>query len=93
MHKILTKITEEEGNEIEALFEKLNSLESLKLSYEESSNLLKDSSQYENVINDILVTKKGYTDWWERVVIKYSLEKHDIGKVYVDFAKNEIGVR
>lgn len=93
MHKVVARIEKEESNRIELFFERLNSLESLLLSIKEKSALERDSFLHENVMNDISITNKNYSNWWDRMVIKYSLEKYDIGKMYVDFVKNEIAIK
>jgi CXXX repeat modification system protein len=85
MKKIVGKVTEEEKNEIQTLFERKNGLIEL------SKILTADNeSLYEKLVKDIGETGTRFQQWWDRTGANYQWESHPQGHWEIDFNTNEI---
>lgn len=62
MKKIISRVTEEEKNEIQALFERRNGLNEL-------SQILtiENEALYEKLVKDLGETGAKFQDWWDRM--------------------------
>ena len=83
--KIVGKVTEEERNEIQALFERRNGLQDLaKILTADNSDL------YEKLVKDLGETGYRFQNWWDRMVEKYNWEGKDGGNWSINFDTCEI---
>lgn len=85
MGKIVGKVTEEERNEIQALFERRNGLQEL-------AKILKpeDSILYEKLVKDLGETGRKFQDWWDSMAKKYHWESTPNGNWSINFDTCEI---
>lgn len=85
MEKIVGKVTEEERNEIQALFERRNGLQEL-------AKILKpeDSILYEKLVKDLGETGRKFQDWWDSMAKKYHWESTPNGNWSIKFDTCEI---
>lgn len=85
MEKIVGKVTEEERNEIQALFERRNGLQEL-------AKILKpeDSILYEKLVKDLGETGRKFQDWWDSMAKKYHWESTPNGNWSINFDTCEI---
>lgn len=90
MKKVLIEITTEEVNEIENYFERMNSLKSLALTFENDEIFNKNSSMYERLVQDFVETQKNMQLWWTNIIHKYDLENYNQEKLFVDFITKQI---
>lgn len=85
MNKTVGRVTEEERDEIKALFERRNGLHEL------AQILSADNDElYERLVKDIGKTTILFQDWWTRMAGKYSWESADNGNWEIDFNTCEI---
>ena len=85
MRKIVGRITEEEKNEIQALFERRNGLNEL------AKSLPADNPElYEKVVRDMGVTATNFQRWWDEKYEKYRWEGVPNGHWEINFSTNEI---
>lgn len=85
MKKIVGKVTEEEKNEIQALFERRNGLNELAKIITPDNNFL-----YEKVVKDMGETSSKFQNWWKRMSEHYQWEQHEKGNWEIDFNTNDI---
>lgn len=79
------KVSIEEKNEIQKLFERKNGLEELaRIMTSDNSNL------YERLVEDMGVTCIKFQKWWDRMADKYQWEKNDKGNWEIDFETCDI---
>ena len=80
MKKVIGRVTEEEKNEIQALFERRNGLNEL-------SQILtaENEALYEKLVKDLGETGAKFQDWWNRMGEKYNWESVEGGNWEIDF--------
>ena len=80
MKKIISRVTEEEKNEIQALFERRNGLNEL-------SQILtvENEALYEKLVKDLGETGSKFQGWWDRMGEKYNWESAEGGNWEIDF--------
>lgn len=85
MKKIISRVTEEEKNEIQALFERRNGLNEL-------SQILtiENEALYEKQVKDLGETGAKFQDWWDRMGEKYNWESAEDGNWEINFETCEI---
>ncbi|WP_302292373.1 CXXX repeat peptide modification system protein [Leyella stercorea] len=85
MKKIISRVTEEEKNEIQALFERRNGLNEL-------SQILtiENEALYEKLVKDLGETGAKFQDWWDRMGEKYNWESAEGGNWEINFETCEI---
>ena len=85
MKKIVGKVTEEEKNEIQYLFERKNGLNEL------AKILTADNdSLYEKLVKDMGETSVNFQNWWDMMGQKYNWESVEGGNWEIDFATCDI---
>lgn len=85
MKKIISRVTEEEKDEIQALFERRNGLNEL-------SQILtiENEALYEKLVKDLGETGVKFQDWWDRMGEKYNWESAEDGNWEINFETCEI---
>lgn len=85
MNKIISRVTEEERNEIQSLFERRNGLEEL-------AKILTDDNPelYERLVGDMGDTATKFQSWWNRMSQKYNWESDPAGHWEINFDTCEI---
>lgn len=85
MEKIVGKVTEEERDTIQALFERRNGLQEL-------AKILKadDSELYERLVKDLGETGSKFQNWWDAMGRKYQWESAPNGNWSINFDTCEI---
>lgn len=85
MKKIISRVTEEEKNEIQALFERRNGLNEL-------SQILtiENEALYEKLVKDLGETGAKFQDWWDCMGEKYNWESVEGGNWEINFETCEI---
>ena len=85
MKKSIGKVTEDEKNEVMALFERRNGLNELaKILTIENDEL------YEKLVKDMGETGIRFQDWWNRMSQKYNWESAEGGNWEINFETCEI---
>ena len=85
MKKLVGQVTEEEKNEIQALFERKNGLAEL------SKILTADNTAlYEKLVKDMGETGIRFQQWWDTMGAKYTWESAPNGNWEINFQTNEI---
>ena len=84
MRKLVGNVTEEEKNEIQALFERRNGLTEL------AQIVKEDDSLYERLVTDMGQTASKFQNWWDAMAKKYNWESTPDGNWEIDFNTNEI---
>ena len=85
MKKLVGKVTPEEKNEIQTLFERRNGLNELaKILTVENSEL------YEKLVKDMGETGVKFQGWWDKMSQKYSWESVQGGNWEINFETCEI---
>lgn len=88
---IITELPDDERQEIENLFERINSLESLSLTLAADNKLFKENSDmYERIITDLTDTRKKFNQWWLFLADKYNLDKDHLSQYHVDFQDSNL---
>lgn len=85
MKKIIGRVTEEEKNEVQALFERRNGLNEL-------SQILtvENEALYEKLVKDLGETGTKFQNWWDRMGEKYNWESVEGGNWEINFETCEI---
>lgn len=85
MKKIIGRVTEDEKNEIQALFERRNGLNEL-------SQILtiENEALYEKLVKDLGETGAKFQNWWNRMGEKYNWESVEGGNWEINFETCEI---
>ncbi len=85
MKKIIGKVTPEEKQEIQSLFERRNGLNEL------ARILTADNAElYEKLVRDMGETGTRFQNWWDRMAAKYQWESSDGGNWEINFDTCEI---
>ena len=85
MKKLVGKVTEDERNEIQKLFERRNGLQELaKILSPDNSTL------YEKLVIDLGTTTTNFQNWWDKMASKYDWEKAESGTWEIDFESCDI---
>lgn len=80
MYKNIGKVTEEERDQIKALFMRRNGLNELaKILTSENIEL------YERLTKDLGETTTRFQDWWDNMAAKYQWERNPDGHWEIDF--------
>lgn len=80
MTKTVGRVTEEERDEIQSLFERRNGL------YELARVLTAENTElYEKLVKDIGKTGSDFQNWWSKMATKYSWESDEKGHWEIDF--------
>lgn len=78
--KVVGKVTEEEKDEIQQLFERRNGLNELaKILTADNTDL------YEKLVSDLGETGRRFQSWWDRMSVKYQWESIDGGNWEINF--------
>lgn len=80
MNKIVGKVTIEERNEIQQLFEHRNGLDEIAMIIPEKQTVL-----HNKLVKDIEETNTKFQNWWEEKALKYQWESPEGGKWKIDF--------
>ncbi len=85
MKKVIGKVTPEEKQEIQSLFERRNGLNEL------AKILTADNAElYERLVRDMGETGTRFQSWWDRMAAKYQWESTDDGNWEINFDTCEI---
>lgn len=85
MKKVIGKVTEQERNEIQALFERRNGLAEL------AKILTADNAElYERLIMDMGETGSKFQNWWDTMAQNYQWESAEGGHWEINFDTCEI---
>lgn len=85
MKKLVGKVTVEEKNEIQSLFERRNGLTEL------AKILSADNAElYEKLVKDMGETVTKFQQWWDRMVQQYDWESCEGGNWEINFETCEI---
>ena len=85
MKKEVGRVTEQERDEIQALFERRNGLSEL------AKILTADNAElYERLVNDLGETSTKFQQWWNRMGDKYHWESTENGNWEIDFNECKI---
>ena len=85
MKKLVGKVTEDEKNQIQALFERRNGLAEL------SKVISADNDDlYEKMVKDMGLTTTKFQKWWDDMAAKYQWESIEKGKWEIDFSTCEV---
>lgn len=80
MNKTVGKVTEQERDEIQTLFERRNGLNEL------AKILTPDNAElYERLVGDLGETSTKFQAWWDRMATKYEWESAEGGNWEIDF--------
>ncbi|MGN1245240.1 MAG: CXXX repeat peptide modification system protein [Muribaculaceae bacterium] len=83
--KVVGQVTEEEKNEIQALFERRNGLNEL------AKILTSDNAElYERLVKDMGETGTKFQNWWDTMAQKYQWESVEGGNWEINFSTCEI---
>jgi CXXX repeat modification system protein len=83
--KHVGKVTAEERDQIQALFERRNGLNEL------AKILTSDNTElYEKLVKDLGDTTTKYQNWWNRMAQKYQWESSENGKWEINFETCEV---
>ncbi len=85
MNKIIGTVTEQEREEIQALFERRNGLNELAKILTADNNEL-----YERLVKDLSETTAKFQNWWNTMSSKYSWESAENGNWEINFETYEI---
>lgn len=80
MNKLIGTVTDNERDEIQALFERKNGLNEL------AKILTADNSElYERLVKDMAETTSKFQNWWDTMSDKYQWESDESGHWEIDF--------
>lgn len=85
MKKEVGRVSEQERDEIQTLFERRNGLTELAKILSVNNKEL-----YERLVNDMGETSTKFQQWWNRMGEKYQWESADNGNWEIDFSTCEI---
>lgn len=85
MKKVIGRVTEDEKNEVQTLFERRNGLNEL-------SQILtvENEALYEKLVKDLGETGTKFQNWWNRMDEKYNWESAEGGNWEINFETCEI---
>lgn len=81
MRKTVGSVTENERDEIQALFERRNGLNELAKILTADNNF----ALYNKLVKDMGETATKFQNWWDRMGVKYKWESADNGSWEIDF--------
>lgn len=85
MKKEVGRVTEDERDEIQSLFERRNGLNEL------AHILTADNTDlYERLVKDLGETTSKFQNWWNRMASKYQWESSEDGNWEIDFNECKI---
>lgn len=85
MKKEIGRVTEEERNEIQSLFERRNGLNEL------AKILTADNKElYDRLVSDMGETSTKFQQWWDATSKKYNWESAEDGRWEIDFQTCQI---
>lgn len=85
MKKLIGKVTKEEKDEIQTLFERKNGLNDL------AKILTADNVElYEKLVKDMGTTNMRFQQWWDNMGLKYNWESVENGSWQINFDTCEI---
>ena len=84
MKKKVGQVTNEEKDEILALFERRNGLNEL------AKIINNDPTLYEKIVADLGTTSTKFQSWWDKMAAQYQWEGTENGHWEIDFNNNEI---
>ena len=84
--KVVGKVTPEERDEVQKIFERLNALKELFPTVDPHQN----AALYERVLADMAETQKKFEDWWNARWEEYLWEFSQDGNWEIDFKTCEI---
>lgn len=80
MRKEIGRVTEEERDELQRLFERRNGLNEL------AAVLTADNTElYERLVSDIGLTSMRFQQWWDTMSVRYRWESDERGRWEIDF--------
>ncbi len=79
MKKLVGKVTEEERDAIQSLFERRNGLTEL------AKIINNDDALYERLVADMGATGMKFQKWWDDMAAKYQWESAENGNWEIDF--------
>lgn len=79
MKKLVGKVTVEERNDIQSLFERRNGLAEL------AKIINNDDALYERLVADMGTTSTKFQKWWDDMAAKYQWESTENGNWEIDF--------
>lgn len=85
MKKLVGRVTPEERNEIQMLFERRNGLNELAKILTADNTLL-----YDKLVKDFGETGTKFQNWWDRMAQKYEWESYKNGNWEIDFETCDI---
>lgn len=85
MKKLVGKVTEEESNEIQTLFERQNGLNELSKVLDSNNETL-----YQKLITDMGANSTKFQNWWDQMYTKYQWESTENGNWEIDFQTRNI---
>ncbi len=86
---IVAQVKEQEKQEVESLFERINAIKTLVRTLAEENDLYDENSKlYTRLVSDLAETNKRYENWWKSIVDNYGLERSNINKYIIDFYDN-----
>ncbi|HBC30312.1 MAG TPA: CXXX repeat peptide modification system protein [Clostridiales bacterium] len=89
--KFIVQVNEPQKNEIEKLFERMNSLRSLSLTLSTNNELFNENSYlYEKVLEDLSSTQKKYDQWWANIIKVYNLDQDKMAYYQIDFSEGNL---
>lgn len=83
--KIVGWVSADERDEINTLFERLNSLHELSLIVNSD-----DKELYDKMQNDQKITKEKFDQWWQKMAKMYNWEASEHGNWEINFETREI---
>jgi len=92
MEKTLVgKVTDLEKENIENLYERMNSLHSLSLTLAANNDLfLEKSYMADKIISDLAHTQTEFNKWWDFIADKYNLDRTVMPSYHVDFSDGSL---
>jgi CXXX repeat modification system protein len=86
--KFVGSVTETEKQEIENLYNRKNSLAEMIMLIDLKE--YKNDAIYERILEDMTVTSKKYSQWWQKKSEKYNWHKFEKGSWTLDFDTNKV---
>jgi CXXX repeat modification system protein len=84
--KILGKVSKDEKNEIERIFERENGLKELEVSVKDKIS----SELYNKIFSDFCSNHKKMVKWWQDIRGKYNWESPENAILNIDFNTREV---
>ena len=84
MNRLIGKVSEEEKNEIQLLFERKKALNEL------SCLISQEDELYSKLQEDKKETSEKYQKWWTEMSQKYNRGNGENSELFIDFESNEV---